>query len=59
MEKLPSMLLGYQPEDIYNADESGLFFRELPDKTLALKNVPVENYPKKDFCLCIEMISYT
>lgn len=38
MEKLPSMLLGYQPEDIYNADESGLFFRALPDKTLALKS---------------------
>ena len=32
------MLLGYQCEDVYNADESGLFFRALPDKTLALKS---------------------
>lgn len=38
LEKLPSMLLGYKPDDIYNADESGLFFRALPDKTLAFKS---------------------
>lgn len=30
-------LVGYQPEDVYNCDETGLFFRALPDKTLALK----------------------
>ena len=38
IEKLPSLLLGYQCEDVYNADESGLFFRAFPDKTLALKS---------------------
>nr|XP_014095325.1 tigger transposable element-derived protein 6 [Bactrocera oleae]XP_014095331.1 tigger transposable element-derived protein 6 [Bactrocera oleae]XP_014095339.1 tigger transposable element-derived protein 6 [Bactrocera oleae]XP_014095347.1 tigger transposable element-derived protein 6 [Bactrocera oleae] len=37
-EKLPSLLRDYKPEDIYNADESGLFFRALPDKTIALKS---------------------
>ncbi|XP_039966686.1 tigger transposable element-derived protein 6-like [Bactrocera tryoni] len=36
--KLPSLLRDYKPEDIYNADESGLFFRALPDKTLGLKS---------------------
>lgn len=36
--KLPSLLLGYQPEDVYNADETGLFFRALPDKTLAFRS---------------------
>jgi hypothetical protein len=36
-EKLPSLIRGYDPENIYNADETGLFFRALPDKTLALK----------------------
>ncbi|XP_054737831.1 tigger transposable element-derived protein 6-like [Anastrepha obliqua] len=36
--KLPSLLTGYKPQDIYNADESGLFFRALPDKILALKS---------------------
>ncbi|XP_049302022.1 tigger transposable element-derived protein 6-like [Bactrocera dorsalis] len=36
--KLQTLLNGYKPEDIYNADESGLFFRALPDKTLAFKS---------------------
>ncbi|XP_071054692.1 tigger transposable element-derived protein 6-like [Onthophagus taurus] len=38
MKKLPTFLLGYRSEDIFNADESGLFFRALPNKTLALKS---------------------
>ncbi|XP_050293635.1 tigger transposable element-derived protein 6-like [Anthonomus grandis grandis] len=37
LERLPGMLQGYRPKDIYNVDESGLFFRALPDKTLMLK----------------------
>lgn len=28
----------YHPNDIFNADETGLFFKCLPDKTLAFKN---------------------
>lgn len=31
------MLLAYSPENIFNADETGLFFRALPEKTLSLK----------------------
>ncbi|XP_039953998.1 tigger transposable element-derived protein 6-like [Bactrocera tryoni] len=38
LDKLPSFLIGYSPRDVYNADETGLFFRALPNKTLALKN---------------------
>lgn len=37
-EKIPSLLRGYRTHDIYNADETGLFFRALPNKTLALKS---------------------
>ncbi|XP_050307028.1 tigger transposable element-derived protein 6-like [Anthonomus grandis grandis] len=39
LERLPGMLLGYRPEDIYNADAliCVLFFRALPDKTLMFK----------------------
>lgn len=37
-KKLSSIIEGYNPEDIFNADETGLFFRALPKKTLALKN---------------------
>jgi hypothetical protein len=36
-EKLPSITEGYCPENILNADETGLFFRALPDKTLCFK----------------------
>lgn len=36
-EKLPSLVEGYDPKNIFNGDESGLFFRALPSKTLALK----------------------
>lgn len=36
-QKLPAMLLGYKPRDIFNADESGLYFRALPDKTLTFR----------------------
>ena len=38
-EKLALLLQSYSPDDIYNADETGIFFRLLPDKTLELKNV--------------------
>lgn len=29
--KLPSLLLGYRPEEVYSADETGLFSRALPE----------------------------
>lgn len=35
--RLPDIVLGYEPKDIFNCDETGLFFRALPDKTLAKK----------------------
>jgi hypothetical protein len=37
LESLPSLMGGYEPCDVYNADEMGLFFNMLPDKTLAYK----------------------
>ena len=30
----PKLIEGYQPEDIYSADEAGLFYQLLPSKTL-------------------------
>lgn len=35
---LPAMLAEYAPDDIYNADETALFYQCLPNKTLAYKN---------------------
>jgi hypothetical protein len=34
---LPNLYKNYRPEDVFNADETGLFFRALPNKTLAIK----------------------
>lgn len=35
---LSKLLKDYNPKDIFNADETGLFFKCLPSKTLAFKN---------------------
>jgi hypothetical protein len=32
--KIGKIVEGYKAEDIFNADETGLFFKALPDKTL-------------------------
>ena len=40
LESLASLLGGYEPRDVYNADETGLFFNVLPDRTLAYKGEP-------------------
>ncbi|XP_060579865.1 tigger transposable element-derived protein 4-like [Ruditapes philippinarum] len=37
--KLQTYLTEYEPQNIYNADETGLFFRMVPDKTLEFKDV--------------------
>ena len=36
-EKLPSIVDGYEPRNIYNMDETGLFYRALPEKSLREK----------------------
>ncbi|XP_041376848.1 tigger transposable element-derived protein 6-like [Gigantopelta aegis] len=35
--RLPTILGDYEMKDIFNCDETGLFFRALPDRTLAYK----------------------
>ncbi len=37
MKQLPDLLQQYNEDDIYNADETALFFKCLPDKTMAFK----------------------
>lgn len=36
-EELKTMLKDYNPKNIFNADETGLYYQCLPDKTLTLK----------------------
>lgn len=38
LRKLQLHCTGYQPEDIFNADETALFFKCMPDKTMSFKN---------------------
>ena len=40
-EKLPEIIAGYEPKNIANCDETGLFYRAIPNKTL---------YPKGEKC---------
>ena len=35
---LPALLQRYNAEDIYNVDETGLFYKLLPDRTYTMKN---------------------
>ncbi|XP_037811648.1 tigger transposable element-derived protein 6-like [Lucilia sericata] len=35
---LPSLLAEYEPHNIFNADETGLFFKCAPDRTMAFKS---------------------
>lgn len=37
-KELQVLIAGYEPQNIFNADELGLFFKCLPDKTLTFKN---------------------
>lgn len=37
-ERVNLLIRDFKPENVYNADETSLFFRALPNKTLAFKN---------------------
>lgn len=39
-ERLRGILSQYSPDDIFNADETALFYKMLPEKTLAFKDDP-------------------
>ena len=39
-KNLPTIILSYAPHEIYNADETGLFYKCLPNKTLEFKSKP-------------------
>jgi hypothetical protein len=57
---LKTLISDYEPKNIFKCDETGLFFRALPDKTLNLKNEICRGGKKaKDrltVLLCVNMI---
>lgn len=40
VETLPSLIAGFEPRNVFNADEAGLFFNLQPEKSLCLKGEP-------------------
>lgn len=45
-EILKDLIKDYHPDNIFNADESGLFFKSLPESTLFFKNERCEGGKK-------------
>ena len=46
--RLPERSKQFKAEEIFNTDETELFFYKcLPDRSHVMKNVQMENYPKK------------
>ena len=41
-KRLPDLISPFKPEDVFNCDETGLFYRALPDKTLERKRQDVK-----------------
>ena len=46
IERLPEICSAYEPKDILNLDELGLFFKALPEKGLAEKNKKIKGGKK-------------
>ncbi|XP_041361927.1 tigger transposable element-derived protein 4-like [Gigantopelta aegis] len=44
---LPDILKTYEADDIYNADETGLYYRALPDGTLTVKSETVSGSKRR------------
>jgi hypothetical protein len=40
---LPDFIKGYEPKNVFNADETGLFYKAMPKKTMFYKNIACNN----------------
>lgn len=58
-ENVPDILTSYAPRDIYNANESGLFYQMLPKRTLAQKGASChggkQSKQRVTMLLCVNM----
>ena len=48
LSKMPALIAEYAPEDVYNMDEIGLFYKAQPHKTLAQSKVKVKKFRRID-----------
>ena len=44
---LPSLLKGFDSRDVFNADETALFYKAMPNKTMYYKNMPANSIKVK------------
>lgn len=54
-EHLPDITSGYDQCDIYNMDETGLFFRAMPDRSLVIKGSDCAGGKKSKDCLTVAL----
>ena len=52
-DSLPKLMERYDPHDVFNADEAGLFWRMLPDKTMAMKGDKCQGGKKSKECITL------
>ena len=46
---LPSLLKGFDSRDVFNADETALFYKAMPNKTMYYKNMPANSTKRNVF----------
>ena len=56
-QRLPDLIEGYEEQDIFNLDETGLFYRGLPDKTLNVKGTDCTGGKKSKERITVSLIA--
>ncbi|CAF1199521.1 unnamed protein product [Rotaria sordida] len=52
-KRLVSIIDSYDPNDVYNADETGLFFKALPNRSLVTAKDTCKGRINADYCTWI------
>ncbi|GBN36804.1 Tigger transposable element-derived protein 6 [Araneus ventricosus] len=58
LSELPSLLKDYKSDDVFNADEIGLFFQCFPNKTAAFKGEEYHGGKQSKFRVTVLLTSY-
>ena len=55
-EVLTPLLMQYEPQDVYNADETSLYYKCLPDRAYAFEHERVRVFTIWSNCLLVELL---
>ena len=53
LRAMPILIAEYAPEDVYNMDETGLYYKAQPSKTLAQSKIKGQKIQKERFILAL------